>query len=221
MANKLIHCKACGAEIASSAKSCPHCGARNKKPIYKRWWFWLLVVLVVLIGIGSSGSSEDTSPGKTPSAAQDASAAPEAGTNANEVSAAEEALEEEPEVQTVFYPGDTLETNDLTVAYLECGDFETEDYFPPEEGMKVVYLTFEFENISSGDTLVSYYDFTCFADGYSCDSYIWEKSLSADLSSGRKVTGSVYFQVPEDAQDIEVEYETNFWTEEKVLFLVE
>lgn len=215
MANKMILCKACGAEIASSAKSCPHCGARNKKPIYKRWWFWLLVVFVVLIVIGSSGNSETgTPPDQSPSTAQDESTAPEA-------EAASRPEEETPEVQTVFHPGDVLETDDLTVAYLECGDFETEDYFPPDEGTKVVCLTFEFENISSGDTLVSYYDFTCYADGYSCDSYIWEKSLSADLSSGRKVTGSVYFQVPEDAQEIEVEYETNFWTEEKVLFIVE
>ena len=30
--SKMIKCKTCGADIASSAKSCPGCGAKNKKP---------------------------------------------------------------------------------------------------------------------------------------------------------------------------------------------
>ena len=28
---KMTHCKSCGAEIAKDAKTCPHCGSRNKK----------------------------------------------------------------------------------------------------------------------------------------------------------------------------------------------
>lgn len=44
MSKKLIQCKVCGAEIAKSAKNCPSCGAKNKKPFYKVWWFWVLVV---------------------------------------------------------------------------------------------------------------------------------------------------------------------------------
>lgn len=29
-----------------------------KKPIYKKWWFWLIVVLAVLMGIGGMGEEE-------------------------------------------------------------------------------------------------------------------------------------------------------------------
>ena len=32
---------------------------KNKKPIYKKWWFWLIIVIVV-IGIGSGGTSNNT-----------------------------------------------------------------------------------------------------------------------------------------------------------------
>lgn len=62
MANKLITCKTCGAEMASNAKSCPQCGAKNKKPIYKKWWFWVLLVAIIggIIG-GSSGSKDKPS----------------------------------------------------------------------------------------------------------------------------------------------------------------
>ena len=53
MKNNLKLCKTCGATIAKSAKHCPKCGAKNKKPIYKRVWFWILMVIASLIAISS------------------------------------------------------------------------------------------------------------------------------------------------------------------------
>ena len=60
---KLTHCKTCGAEIASSAKRCPSCGAKNKPPVYKRIWFWVIIVLIAfgLIG-GLTAPSESSDP---------------------------------------------------------------------------------------------------------------------------------------------------------------
>lgn len=62
--SKLVKCKSCGNDIASSAKTCPNCGAKNKKPIYKKVWFWILIVIVVIgiagaAGGGSSSSKKD------------------------------------------------------------------------------------------------------------------------------------------------------------------
>ena len=42
-------CRACGAEIAKSAKHCPHCGAKNKRPIYCRPWVYMLLAVVALV----------------------------------------------------------------------------------------------------------------------------------------------------------------------------
>ena len=42
-------CKACGKEMAKSAKACPHCGAKNNKPIYKRASLWIPVIIIVAI----------------------------------------------------------------------------------------------------------------------------------------------------------------------------
>lgn len=64
MANKkMTTCKACGAEIAVSAKHCPHCGAKNKKPVFTKWWFWLIIAIIIVSAFGSnsSTSSESTS----------------------------------------------------------------------------------------------------------------------------------------------------------------
>ena len=59
MAEKMMTCKACGGEIAASAKSCPKCGAKNKKPFYKKVWFWIVIVIVV-VAVGSAGGSDNT-----------------------------------------------------------------------------------------------------------------------------------------------------------------
>ena len=57
--SKLIKCNSCGKEVADTAKSCPGCGAKVKKPIYKRVWFWVIIVFVV-IGLASGGSGESS-----------------------------------------------------------------------------------------------------------------------------------------------------------------
>lgn len=45
--------------------------------------------------------------------------------------------------------------------------------------------------------------------------------MSADLSAGRKAKGTVAFEVPVDSQVIEFEFEDNFWTDSKIVFLYE
>jgi hypothetical protein len=63
MAEKLILCKACGKEIAKSAKSCPNCGKKNKKPV----GLVLLAIVVFFIVIGvitNLGGSDNSSNGK-------------------------------------------------------------------------------------------------------------------------------------------------------------
>lgn len=62
-APKIIQCKTCNQEISANAKSCPHCGAKNKRPFYKKWWFWLIVAFIVIGAASSgndSGSTDDT-----------------------------------------------------------------------------------------------------------------------------------------------------------------
>ena len=60
MNNKIINCKECGKQISRNAKICPGCGAKNKKPIYKRFWFWLIVVVTFIIIGAAVGSRNNT-----------------------------------------------------------------------------------------------------------------------------------------------------------------
>lgn len=68
--NKMTTCRYCGAEIAKSAKTCPHCGGKNKKPFYKKWWFWLLALLI----LAGAGSERNQSSGRTASVGNQQSA---------------------------------------------------------------------------------------------------------------------------------------------------
>jgi hypothetical protein len=56
MGEKLINCKVCGREIAMSAKICPHCGKRNKKPVLKI----ILISAAVLIVLSIIGNMPKT-----------------------------------------------------------------------------------------------------------------------------------------------------------------
>ena len=56
--SKMTQCKSCAKEIATNAKSCPGCGAKNKKPIYKRVWFWIIAIIIVIGATGGSGTDD-------------------------------------------------------------------------------------------------------------------------------------------------------------------
>lgn len=58
---KMIQCKTCSKEIALNAKTCPSCGVKNKKPFYKKVWFWVLA-LIIIGAMGSGDSNDPTSP---------------------------------------------------------------------------------------------------------------------------------------------------------------
>lgn len=57
---KVTKCSVCQTEMEKSVKTCPSCGAKNKKPIYKKWWCWLIVFVVVVAIIGGSGNNDNS-----------------------------------------------------------------------------------------------------------------------------------------------------------------
>ncbi len=118
--------------------------------------------------------------------------------------------------------GETLTTNTLKITYKSSADDKGAEYFPAASGNKIIKLTFEIENISSTDQIVSVYDFKCYSDDVASSAYYYgDDGLSTTtLSSGRKATGNVYFEVPQNANSIDVEYETNYWSGNKAIFVV-
>lgn len=51
-------CKKCKGEVDKKAVVCVHCGCKIKKPIYKKWWFWVIIA-ALLIGFAGGGDKTD------------------------------------------------------------------------------------------------------------------------------------------------------------------
>lgn len=203
--SRMIHCKTCGAEIAANAKTCPACGAKNKKPIFKRWWFIALVVIIILIAIGGHG-------GAKPKGTQQIGTV--GSTKSNEPT---------PEPKSIYSVGDILQDGNMQIVYVASGDYVSDNEFiQPKDGNKYIFLDFAFINTGTSDTAISFYSFDAYADGYSVDMFYGaDDDLSATLSAGRSTTGKIYFEVPSDAKEIEVEYSPNAFLDRKIKFIYE
>ncbi len=179
----------------------------------KKWWIVLIVIVVIIViaVAAGSGDSEDTASDSNPQKVGETASGSADATSGEST-------------QTEFAKGDVLETSSLKISYLDCGKYtDYSKYLAPDKGNKVIYATFEFENISDEDQFVSSYDFTCYADGYDCDEFYGgdEETLSATLSAGKKTKGTVLFEVPKDAKEITLEYEVDYWTSDKITFVIE
>lgn len=102
---------------------------------------------------------------------------------------------------------------------LDYTDYEDEyGWNAPADGTKYIMIDVSYQNNSKDDKYVSIYDFQCYADNTDCEqnySVVDSSSLNANLSSGRKTSYKIAFVVPQDAQSIELEYETSIWTGHK------
>lgn len=56
--NKMIICKNCNTPILKNTKICQTCGAKIKKPFFKKWWFWLIIIILIFISIGNDDSND-------------------------------------------------------------------------------------------------------------------------------------------------------------------
>jgi hypothetical protein len=123
---------------------------------------------------------------------------------------------------SAFKVGDTAASARQRILYLSCEkDDSDNEFIRPDEGCSFYTLTFEFENLESEERQVSIHDFSCYADGFSCSKNLFRDDyLSASVSGGRKARGTVTFEIPDDAQIVEVEYDTGNRADQRVIFTV-
>lgn len=207
-------CKHCQSEIPKKAKVCPNC---RKKQGGKVKWIVIIILAIAVIGsvLGGNDSEEATKTGEvaTKTEGKDSKVDSKEGTT--------EATSEE--VDNTFKVGDVVETPDLKITYISAEEYQPDNqYDRPKDGYTYYRMEFEFENIGDVDQTVSYLtSWDCYADGYAMDVQFFGKDeISATMSPGKKAVGAVYYEVPEDAKEITLEYETNFWSQNKIVFIV-
>lgn len=175
-----------------------------KKKKGKKKWIIIAVILVLFVEIISSGSSEPT-----------------VETSPNG-SVAETTKADTQQIKV----GSSVSDDYLKITYKSCNaDFKNYSrYASVKSGYKVIQAVFDFENISTTDQSLN--GLYCYADGVKCEEFYSVDDYSSPtletISAGRKLTNAtVYFEVPKDAKDIELEYEADFWSSEKYIFIVE
>lgn len=187
---------------------------KAKKPIYKKWWFWLIIVVVVLIVIGGiSGGSSDSGTSGSGSETQTVTDSQSQTDSGNET-----------DIPSVIDAGTSITVDGLEISYISCSTDYTDynEYLAPASGNKVIRAEFDIENISDSDYSID--GIECYADNAKCDTYIWADDYAnpvfESVSPGRTLKAVIYYEVPQGAQNIEIEMETNLWAEEKVIFNV-
>ena len=182
----------------------------------------VIFVLLILIGVifGGGEESDVSSVNEVEETVVDETGYDESGDVVSED--VEESADSE-EVSNVFHVGDVVETDNLRITFVSAEQYQEENEFlQPKDGYEYWRFEFNFENISDTDQAVSsMMDWECYADNQKVDQ-TWigdESGLDATLSSGRTTQGSVYFEVPVDAESIELEYSISFWNSDKIIFV--
>ncbi len=217
--NETKLCKYCKTEIPKGTKVCPHC--RKKQGGKAKWVVIVLAVIFAFIMI-VGGQDDSSSSGKNTQSSAESTETVSDNSNAK----AESEVETEGGTITA---GQSFEANGLSVKVNEVSTDFTDynnDYGmnDPGDGMKYVMASFTFGNKGKSDAYVSISDFTCYADDQKCEqAYGLDDNdfINVNLSSGRNVSFKSYYKVPADAQSIELEYTSNFWTSKKVIIKIQ
>lgn len=195
----------------------------NKKKGKLKWLSIAIITILAMGIVGCTSESDDTPKkvGEVNKVDESKDVAKDDSKDDSDDDTSED-KETESEEKNEFFAGDVVETKTLRISFLSVEDYISDNEFEqPAEGKKFIKASFEFENIGKDDEYVSDMDFDCYADGYSADqSYVLDNDLSATISKGMKTKGDVVYEVPVDAQEVVIQYETDAWTSSKINFYV-
>ena len=206
MSEKMRECKACKQQIASSAKVCPHCGAKNKKmnPIL----LGAIVVVAIAVIAGAGGNDEPVKVDGGVAQSKPSVTSTEASKN-------------------TFAVGETAELKCVQVALVGVTGSEGSSFNTPTDGNVFVLCEFEIANNSKQDVNVSsMMSFDAYCDDYSCSlsfGALLEKGnkeqLDGTVAAGKKFNGVVGYEVPADWQELEIHFTPDFLSGKDIVFV--
>ena len=206
--SKLVNCKSCGAEIAKDAKSCPNCGAKNKKghPVV----IGILIFLVLVIIVSAMEGEEEPKPVEKPGESQVGTSS---GSNKDD--------------KNVFSVGEYAELRGVKVSLVSVTKSMGSDFNTPTDGNVFVLCEFEIINESEAEVSVSsMLSFDAYCDDYACSlslSALLEKGnknqLDGTVAPGKKINGVIGYEVPVDWENIEIHFTPNFWNGKDITFI--
>ncbi len=203
---------------------------KEKKPFFKKWWFWLIVVIVILGILGSSGSDDNAeeTPVTTNTNVANTNDPNETSSTPDETpnETPDETPDEPEPTESTLTVGDSVELEDFKVTLLDAKSSQGTDFFKPEDGKVFVGLQLEVENISDeSQSFSSVLHLDTYVDGVKQDFSVTASAtfsdgvLDGEVSPGRKLIGWSAVEVPVDSQEIEIELKDNWLSSKnKVVF---
>lgn len=172
--SNMKQCKSCNKEIAKSAKTCPNCGAINKKPFYKlKRTYVILIVLFMFVGI--AGGSEDE---PTPTNTIDNSSKENKDVVSEETSSTE--VETEEQIEYTKYEVSQL-VDDLNNNALAASEKYKNQYVELTGKLSVIDSSGEYISISPSNNDFSFTTVQCYIKTDE------QKSIVSTLSKGDEI----------------------------------
>lgn len=210
---KTIVCKNCGKSYPDVLTCCPQCMTPKPKNIKKTIGLIIACIFGFLFSLGVMltifEDDENIAIYKNEENVYQSSSETENTSSGSE--------------QPVVNIGETVDVDGLRITFQKAEDYTSDNMFiTPKDGYKFIRAYFIMENTSEDDKTGGAYDFDCFADNIHMEQSYLDNGLDpiTGISKGRKIEGYLYFEVPTNPQTIEIEYEINLWTSEKVIFKV-
>ncbi|MBR1443390.1 MAG: DUF4352 domain-containing protein [Firmicutes bacterium] len=186
----------------------------------------VIVGIIFFMIVGSAVSKNDTSKKNN-----DVNITPSAQTTESNIEENTEMAENAEEPSNLVEIGGSFEKDGLKFTVNDADtnyQVENDEYgfYKPDEGYKYIAVSFTFENSGEYDRYVSIYDFDCYADNTKCEQeYLMAGTkndfVNANLSSGRNVSFTTFYSIPLDSNEIELEYEPNFWSDKKIIIKIQ
>lgn len=218
-------CKYCQTEIPKKAKICPNC---KKKQSGKLKWIVIAVIVVILIA-AIAGGGGDTTPQRVdntnlPSESNEK----QQGTSKTEDKQEETTKTEEKQEEIIFGVGETAELNGVRVTMTDYSESNGSEYNKPSDGNVSLLVEFLIENNTDSELAVSsLVSFEAYADDYALNyslAAVLEKEtsnqLDGQIAAGKKMKGTIGYEVPADWQEVEIHYTDNVWSSSKFKFKI-
>lgn len=177
---------------------------KSKKPIFKKWWFWVIVVFVI-IGVSSSQSDSNDA------------------TKVGEDNSSSQSAEVE---QTSFKVGDVIafDGKQITVTSVDRNYSSGNDYIKPDDGKEFIKVNVLIENKSDDKVSYNSYDWKVQDSDGAIESQNGNAIMansddrlgSGDLAKDGKKSGSIIFEVPSGDDGLILHYQPSFWSDRDV-----
>lgn len=194
----------------------------GKKPVYKQWWFWVIIVLVLAVIGGATQANDEQNASKD----KPAEISDETPKTPND----EPATSDTPPDQTEGTPssenaggykvGETMTFKDrkVTVTSVERNFSTGNEFVTPEDGKEFVKVNIAVVNTSTSKITVYAGDWKIqdgngVIDGYNVLATSVAKNalgISVELAGGGQVSGALVFEVPKGDMNLELQYRASF-----------